>query len=90
MKDFIVTSVSTKTYNMCYMCEKGKQTWKSNIKENKFRFEVRMISYDHAVGNCVYVNPIDSEWDVIYILLLADGIDIEEVRGNTNFVRDYS
>ena len=90
MKDFIVTSVATKTYSRWYMCEKGKQTWKRNIEENKFRFEARMISYDHAVGKYVHVNPIDSERDVISILLLADGIDIEEVKGNINFVREDS
>ena len=46
-----------------------------------------MISYHHAFGNYLYVNPIDLEWDVISILLLADGIDIEEVKGKINFVR---
>ena len=61
VKDFIVTSVATKTYNRWYMCEKGKQTWKRNIKENKFRFESSMISYDHEVRKYVYMNPIDLE-----------------------------
>ena len=72
------------------MCEKGKNTWKMNIEENNFRFEARMISYDHAFGKYVYLNPIDSEWDGISILLLADGINIEEVKGRINFVRDGS
>ena len=67
MKGFIVASVATKTYNMWYMCEKGKQNWKRNIEDNNFRFEARMISYYHAVGKYVYVNLIDSEWDVISI-----------------------
>ena len=31
VKDFIVTSVVTKTYNRWYLCEKGKQNWKRNI-----------------------------------------------------------
>ena len=61
MKGFIVTSVATKTYNKWYMCEKGKNTLKRNIEDNKFRFEARMISYDHAVGKHMYVNPIDLE-----------------------------
>ena len=61
LKCFIFTSVSTKTYNRWYMCDKGNQTWKSNIEENKFRFEARMISYDHAVVKYVYVNPFDLE-----------------------------
>ena len=90
VKDFIVTSVATNKYNRWYMCEKAKHTCKSNIEENKFRFESRMILYDHAVGKYVYVNPIDSEWDVVSILLLADGIEIEEVKIKINFVRGDS
>ena len=61
VKYFIFASVATKIYNRCYMCQKGKHTWKRNIEDNKFRFEARMISYDHAVGNHMYVNPIDLE-----------------------------
>ena len=61
MKDFVVTSVSTKTYNRWYTCEKGRQTWKRGIKEGKFRLEARMITCDHGVGKYEYVNPTDSE-----------------------------
>ena len=49
MKDFVITSISTKTYNRWYICEKGTQTWKRGMKEGKFRLEARMITYDHGV-----------------------------------------
>ena len=49
-----------------------------------------MISYYHAVGKYVYVNPIDLEWDMISILLLADRIDIEELKGKIIFLREDS
>ena len=61
VKDFIVTSVSTKAYNRWYMCDKGNQNWKRNVVENTYRFEVRMISYDHTVGKYLYVKPINSD-----------------------------
>ena len=86
IKDFVVMSVATKTYNRWYMCEKGKQTWKRGIKEGKFRFEARMIRYDHGVGMYEYVSPIDSEWEAKSIFVLADASDIKEVGGRINFI----
>ena len=86
IKDFVVMSVATKTYNRWYMCEKGKQTWKRGIKEGKFRFEARMIRYDHGVGMYECVSPIDSEWEAKSIFVLADASDIKEVGGRINFI----
>ena len=81
VKDFVVTSVATKTYNRWYLCEKSKQTWKQGISEGKFRFEARMIRYDHGLGKYEYENPIDSEWVAKSIFVLADASDIKEVKG---------
>ena len=86
MKDVVVTSVSTKTHNRWYMCEKGRQTWKRGIKEGKFILEARIIIYDHGVGKYEYVNPIDSEWESRCIFVLADASNIKEVGGEINFV----
>ena len=74
------------THNRWYICEKGKQTWKRGIKEGKFRFEARMIRYDHGVGGYEYVSPVESEWEAKSIFVLADASDIKEVGGRINFI----
>jgi len=85
IKDFVITSVSTKTYNRWYLCDKGRQTWKEGMKEGKFRVEARMISFDHGLGKYEYVNPIGSEWEAKSIFVLADASDIKEVGGKISF-----
>ena len=83
IKDFVFTSVSTKTYNRWQLCDKCRQTWKAGMKEGKFRVEARMISYDRGLGKYEYVNPIGSEWEATSFFVLADASDIKEVGGRS-------
>ena len=85
IKDFVFTSVSTKTCNRWYLCKKCRQTWKEGMNEGKFRVEARMISYDRELGKYEYVNPIGSEWEAKSICVLADASDINEVGGKISF-----
>ena len=62
VESFFVASTSTKLYNKWYMCERGKQIWKKDMDEGKFRFEARIIRYDHGLWRYGYVNPVDSDW----------------------------
>ena len=78
---FVVTSVATKTYGKWYLCEEGKQIWKKGMDEGVFRFEARMVRYDHGLGKYEYANPIDSDRDIQSIFVLADGGNIHAVKG---------
>ena len=59
---FVLTSTSTKGCSKWYMCERGKQIWKKGMDEGNFRFDARMIRYDHVLGRYEYVNPVELEW----------------------------
>ena len=55
--------------------------WGKDIGEGVFRFEVRMVRYDHGHGKYEYVDPHDSDRDVEQIFVLADESDITQYRG---------
>ena len=74
---FVVTSMYNKGYNNWYMCERGEKICKKGVDEGKFRFEARIIRYDHGLGRYEYFNPVDSEWVTDSIFVLADGSDIK-------------
>ena len=75
---FFVTITSTKRYNKWYMWERVNQILKKGMDEGKFRFEARMIRYDHVHWRYEYVNPVDSEWEPDFIFVLSDVSDIKE------------
>ena len=81
-----MTITSTEGYNKCYMCERGKQIWKKGMDEGKFRFEARIIRYNHELGRYEYVNPVVSEWVSESIFVLAYGSDIKEEKGRVCFL----
>ena len=68
------------------MCERGKQIYEKGMDEGKFRFEARMIRYDHGHGRYEYVNPVDSEWVPEYIFVLDDGSGIKEEKVRVSVV----
>ena len=53
--------------------------------KGKFRFQERMINNDPATGSYNYVDPVQSDWEVKHIFLLADGSDIEAEKGKVSF-----
>ena len=68
-------------------CVRGvKPIWKKGMDEGKFRFETRMIWYDHGHGRYEYFKPVESEWGPDSIFLLAGGIDIKEEKWRVSFV----
>ena len=46
------------------------------MNKGKFRFQARIIQYDHGIGLYEYADLVDSEWEVKHIFVLADGSDI--------------
>ena len=79
VESFVVTSKSTKGYNKCYMCERGKQIWKKFL-------EARMIQRYHRLGRYEYVKPVGSKWGTESTFLLADGSYIKEEKGRVYFL----
>ena len=82
----VVTSTLTKGYNKWYMCERGKYICKKGMDKGKFRFEARMIRYDHVNWRDEYVNLVELEWGPESIFVLAGGRDIKEEKGRVIFV----
>ena len=79
-------NTSTKGYNKWYMCERGNHIWKKGMDKGTFRFEARMIRYDHVNWRDEYVNLVELEWGPESIFVLADGSDIKEDKGWVSFV----
>ena len=85
VESFVVTSMLTKGYNQWYMCERGKQILRKGMDKGNFRFQARIIRYDHGIGLYEYADLVDSEWEVKHIFVLADGSDIKEEKGKVKF-----
>ena len=68
------------------MCERGTKIREKGMDEEKFRFEARIIRYDHGHGRYKYVNLFDSYWGTESTFVLADVSDIKEDKGRVSFV----
>ena len=76
--NFFVASTLTKGYNKWYICERGEYLFKKGMDKRNFRFEARMIRYDHGYGRYEYFKPVDSDWGPASIAVLADGSEIKK------------